>query len=182
MDGNVNDAPHRLVDVTLRKPEQRDAADLLRLKNDPDVMSMLGGFGTGYTSATIERWIDRLASASDDLVWVIVDEQDDVLGHVGLYQIDHRVRLAELGILVGRSAQGKGVGMTATSMAVEYGFSELNLNRIELWVLRTNPIARQMYEKLGFVHEGTRREAQYRGGVYLDLDLMGLLRADWQGC
>jgi RimJ/RimL family protein N-acetyltransferase len=66
-----------------------------------------------------------------------------------------------------------------TRAVVSYGFAELNLHRIELDVLATNARAIHLYERLGFRREGTLRDAQFRGGVYIDLVLMAILEREW---
>jgi len=37
----------------------------------------------------------------------------------------------------------------------------------------------RVYEKGGFVHEGTKREALRWGGEWIDADLMAMLASDW---
>lgn len=99
--------------------------------------------------------------------------------HVGLYRIDHRVRACEFAILIGDSAQwGKGIGREVTSGILAYGFDELNMNRIELSVVASNARAIRLYEGLGFVTEGVKRQAQNRAGKYLDVILMAILRSE----
>jgi catechol 2,3-dioxygenase-like lactoylglutathione lyase family enzyme len=58
---------------------------------------------------------------------------------------------------------------------VDYGFTELGLHRIQLTVNGDNPAAIAAYRKAGFVEEGRRREAFYRGGRWIDHVQMGIL-------
>jgi len=62
---------------------------------------------------------------------------------------------------------------------LEYGFRELNLNRVDLSVLATNERAIGLYESLGFRHEGRLREAQFRSGQYVDVLLMAILAKEY---
>jgi len=162
--------------------DPEDATNLYRFRNDPEVARGLGGFSSGYSLQAIREWIERRGKASNDLVWAIADRETNIcLGHVGFYQIDHRVRAGEFGILIGDSSRwGKGIGREATSVVVAYGFDELNLNRIELSVIASNTRAMSLYEGLGFVREGLKRQAQYRAGEYLDVILMSILRSERQ--
>lgn len=43
-----------------------------------------------------------------------------------------------------------------------------------------NPRARQVYEKVGFVLEGTRRDALRSGDGWVDAHLMAVLEPDWR--
>lgn len=166
---------HEVAGVRLRKAEPSDIEALYVLKNDPEIASMLTGFSVGYSRADLEAWIESHRAAKDEALFVIADTDDRAIGHVGLYQIDHRVRSAALGILIGdRSAWGKGIGRACTRFAIEYGFDELNLRRIHLEVLATNERALNLYSSVGFVEEGRLREARWRQGKYIDVILMGL--------
>ena len=51
---------------------------------------------------------------------------------------------------------------------------------MELQVYDFNPRARHVYEKLGFVHEGTMRDALRWDGQWVDCHLMAMLDSDWQ--
>jgi RimJ/RimL family protein N-acetyltransferase len=167
--------------ISMRRPEPRDLDALLRFKNDPEVAALLGGFHTGLARADLDDWLARRRGRSDELVFTIASLADDAcLGHVGLYQIDARVRTAEFAIMLGdKSIWGRGIGKAATRWMVEYGFRWLNLNRVHLSVLANNPRAQHVYASLGFVVEGTLREAQYKDGRYLDLVCMSVLRREW---
>ena len=50
-----------------------------------------------------------------------------------------------------------------------------------LTVLANNPRAIALYEKLGFTHEGVKRQAQYKAGKFLDVVMMAKLREDVDG-
>jgi RimJ/RimL family protein N-acetyltransferase len=114
------------------------------------------------------------------VLFVIASGDDRCLGHVGLYRIDHRVRSAEFAILIGdKGSWGKGLGRRCTTFMVEYGFDQLNLNRIYLEVLATNSRAVELYKKIGFVEEGRLRCGQFKEGRYVDVLVMGLLRDEY---
>jgi RimJ/RimL family protein N-acetyltransferase len=73
----------------------------------------------------------------------------------------------------------KGYGTEAMQLVLQHGFQTLNLNRIMLEVYTTNPRAIRCYEKVGFVHEGCKRQGMYKNGVYIDVLLMSVLRQEW---
>lgn len=104
-----------------------------------------------------------------------------LIGSAGLKTPDWKNRSAELGISIGNSSYwGRGYGTDATRVLLRYGFLELNLNRIELVVYGYNERAIKSYQKIGFRHEGTRRQALFREGRYYDTHLMAMLRQEWQ--
>lgn len=170
-----------LEEVVLRRPEPRDLDALWRQKNDPEVADALGGFSFGYARADLVDWLEAHRKKRDEVLWVIAGATDDAcLGHVGLYQIDSRVRVAELAIMIGDgAARGRGLGKRVCGWVVRYGFDYLNLNRIQLSLLATNQRAARLYQSLGFSEEGRMRQAQFKGGQYVDVITMGLLRSEW---
>lgn len=174
---------HRIDDeFSLRLPEPRDVDALYVFKNDPELGALLGGFTRGYSRADLTGWVEFHRNAKDEVLWAIAGRDDRCAGHVGLYKIDHRVGQAEFAILLGeRGAWGRGVGTKCTRFAVEYAFRQLNLRRVYLDVLATNPRAQHVYEKLGFVVEGRRRQAQFKNGQYVDVVEMAVLRDEYRG-
>ena len=165
----------------LRKPDPGDLEPLYHYKNDPEIASLLGGFHTGYSRADLEEWIEYHRTRDDEVLWVVAD--DDLgrcVGHVGLYEIDHRSRKAEFAILLGeRSVWGKGLGEACTRFAMACAFEELNLNRLHLGVVEHNRRALRLYEKLGFRLEGRLRQECYQNGRYVDLLIMAILRSEY---
>lgn len=170
----------RLGDVVLRRPEAEDVDALYHQKNDPEVAMQLGGFSTGYSREDLRRWVEAHRVRANEVLWVMASADDDrCLGHIGLYEIDYRIRSAEFAIMLGdRSAQGRGLGPLCSRFMLEYGFRELNLNRVSTQVLATNERSIHFCRKLGFREEGRLREAQYKGGAYIDVVLMSILRSE----
>lgn len=164
-----------------RKPEPSDLNALYAQKNDAEVANLLGGFSTGYSRRDLEAWLEFHRTCAGEVLWVIASREDDrPVGHVGLYEIDHRCRSAEFAIMIGdRTVWGHGVGRACTQRMLEYGFLQLNLNRISLHVLSTNERAIRLYTSLGFVEEGKLREAQFKNGRYIDVIVMSMLKPEF---
>jgi putative acetyltransferase len=70
------------------------------------------------------------------------------------------------------------VGTTLMEAAVDLAENWLNIGRIELEVFTDNVAALALYQKFGFVIEGTLRDFAFRDGRYVDSYLMARLRAD----
>jgi len=172
--------PIKIDEIVLRKLEPRDVDSLFRFRNDPELKELLVGFSNGYAQGDLLEWLEYHRTRTDEVLYAIADTStDECIGHIGLYQIDPRVRKAEFGLLIGvEKYRNRGIGVKTTRWMVNYGFAELNLNRIGLEVLVTNPRAIKLYEKVGFKYEGTLRSAQYRGGRYVDVQLMAILASD----
>jgi diamine N-acetyltransferase len=103
------------------------------------------------------------------------------IGGAGFHMIDKRNRLAECGLFIGqRKYWHKGYGRDILLTLLRYGFNTLNLNRVQLRVMEFNERAIHLYEKIGFVREGSLREAHFYQGRYWDMHLYAILRREWE--
>jgi RimJ/RimL family protein N-acetyltransferase len=103
------------------------------------------------------------------------------IGIVGLYGINWLARNAEFRIFIGSIGErSKGYGTEATKQVVDYSFATLNLNKVWLGVNEQHKNAIRVYEKVGFIHEGTLRQAIYRNGRYFNAIRMSILREEWE--
>ena len=132
-----------------------------------------------------DRALGRLIARqqnSDEWFWIIVlQDTHERIGHVGLQILDHQARVGRVSLLIGKAAyRGQGLGQSALKLLLHFGFTELNLHRIELNVLVSNQAALAVYTKLGFKPEGRLRSAVYRDNEYIDWIQMGLLRKMWK--
>jgi RimJ/RimL family protein N-acetyltransferase len=62
---------------------------------------------------------------------------------------------------------------------LDFGFGELQLERIQLRTNVTNRRAIHCYEKAGFVIEGTLRHIHRKRGQMIDEVIMSILRKEW---
>ena len=63
-------------------------------------------------------------------------------------------------------------------MIIDFALGDLDLHRLELEVYAFNDRARHVYESLGFVEEGVRRDALWQDGAFHDAILMSVLSTD----
>ena len=132
---------------------------------------------------TRERFDARLARITDgdpaeSGVTFVVDVDGAAVGSAALFGLDWFARHAEAGISLLPEARGRGIGTTAITQLVEFGFVRCNLRRINLQAIASNIGAIRAYEKAGFVVEGRLREHAWVRGAYEDIVVMGLLRSD----
>jgi len=168
--------------VYLRPLERTDLNDrYLSWLNDPEVTRYMesGTFPTAMQD--LENFYQQVTSDRDQVIFAIADlKSDQHIGNVKLGPIHWVHRSATFGILIGDSKfWGKGIGVEATRLVVDYGFNRLNLQRIGVGVFADHEAAVHCYEKVGFKVEGRMREASFRAGEYKDRLCMGLLRAEF---
>jgi len=108
-----------------------------------------------------------------------LDGPQPLVGHIIVFGIRAKDRLATIGIALGREYTGRGYGTDAMRIIVGYGFRELGLHRIQLSVAQYNPAGIRAYEKAGFVEEGRRRESVWHDGRWYDEIQMSILDHEW---
>lgn len=87
-------------------------------------------------------------------------------GLVELVEINHIHRRAEFQIIISPEFQGKGLASRAAKMAMDYGFTVLNLYKLYLIVDKENAKAVHIYRKLGFIQEGELIHEFFVNGEY----------------
>jgi RimJ/RimL family protein N-acetyltransferase len=169
--------------VFLRPAEREDIARFVAWFNDWRTSRTLS-MRAPMSIAGEERWFEGMLErqgAGDYLFVACLLEDDRPIGNCGLHEIDLVNGSAMLGLAIGRPQdRGRGYGAEMLRALVGFGFDQLRLERIWLDVYETNPGARRVYERVGFVHEGTLRSAVYREGQRLDVIRMSILLDEWR--
>jgi ribosomal-protein-alanine N-acetyltransferase len=101
-----------------------------------------------------------------------------LIGCAGLRDIDPEHLQAELGFWIGLEWWGKGYAREAAAEVVRFGFEDLGLNRIYAHHMARNPAAGRVLLHIGMQREGLLRERVRKWGVYEDVVLYAILRAD----
>ena len=106
-------------------------------------------------------------------------QEREPIGTVTLLQWDRDHARAELGIALGRSAWGQGLGTDALATLIGFAFERLDLHRLEADIDPHNQASLRLFERQGFRREGLLRERWLQGGSYQDALFLGLLRSEW---
>lgn len=96
----------------------------------------------------------------------VIEYHGDKAGLVELVEINHIHRRAEFQIIISPDFQGKGLASRAAKLAMDYGFSVLNLYKLYLIVDKENEKAVHIYKKLGFITEGELVDEFFINGQY----------------
>ena len=182
--------------VVLRLPIPDDVAARVEIPRDPEENRMYGGLGEPkvFTVAEVEAGfaemfhqdltnVRRFLIAAK--VWPdgrLVDEPGGrYIGGIrfhGISPTDRHARLA-LGIF-DRRFWSLGYGTEAIRLMLRYGFEEMGLHRVDLFVLEYKTRAIRAYEKCGFRREGILRDNAFIDGVWYDDILMAILDPEYR--
>jgi RimJ/RimL family protein N-acetyltransferase len=89
-------------------------------------------------------------------------------------------RRGTLGIDIAAAHQRKGYGTEALEWAMNYGFEMAGLHTMGLSVVGWNAGAQRLYERMGFVRDGARRECFWAKGRFWDSIDMSMLESEWR--
>lgn len=149
--------------------------------NDLDVSYLSFYHMRVFNEEQQRNWLQKSEERKNIGFGIYTREGDLFIGLCSLGSPDWRNRKSMLGITIGDKAYwNHGYGSDATRILLRYAFLELNLHRVYLGVFSYNTRAIHAYEKIGFVHEGTRRHVVFRDGEYHDMLMMALLRHEWE--
>lgn len=165
-----------MTDLTVRHTEPSDYRALHAIFTHPKVV-----WGTmQLPHPSVESWRKRLETPSPDFYSLVACADEEVVGNIGLSVLTRprRRHVGTLGMAVRDDWQGRGVGSALMTAALELADGWLQLTRVELTVFTDNAPAVALYEKFGFVLEGTHKGYAFRDGAYVDTYTMARLRPE----
>jgi len=168
--------------VYLRALELDDYKNSIKWRRDDEIWDMVVGPKYYVSEAYEKKWVeDAIFKVSNKLVLAVcLKETDKHIGYVYLTNIDMKNRSASFAKLIGEKEYwGKGFAKEATMLMLYHGFYVLGLERIEARQLSHNKASIKVNEKCGFKTEGILRKAVFKNGEYRDLNLMSVIREDF---
>jgi ribosomal-protein-serine acetyltransferase len=110
-----------------------------------------------------------------------IREKNKIIGLIGFKDTDHTNLKSEIGYWLAENYQKKGIATEAVKRLCQYGFSHLNLNRIQLKVALGNTPSRNIPLRLGFQLEGMERAGEkVSDHKYRDLEIFSLLKSEFK--
>jgi ribosomal-protein-alanine N-acetyltransferase len=169
--------------LILRPFKLSDAKQVQKLAGDKRIASTTFNVPHPYLDGMAEDWLSTHESAYQEgkrvIFAITLKKSGELVGCINLGDIVENHQ-AELGYWVGVPFWNEGYCTEAGEAVLRYGFLDRGLNRIHACYLSRNPASGRVLEKLGMVHEGTRKQHVLKWGLFEDLELMGILRADWE--
>jgi [ribosomal protein S5]-alanine N-acetyltransferase len=137
-----------------------------------------------YSEEQARDWIsshaDACAQGKGVAFGVELTHSNQLIGAVGLREIDKEHSQAEIGFWIGTDWWGKGYATEAAKRVIRYGFEELGLNRVYAHHMVRNPASGRVLEKSGMQREGLLRERVRKWGKFEDVVILAILHKDWE--
>lgn len=155
--------------MNIRYGTEEDADNLLDLmtKLDYETKNML--FEPGERSTNSDGLKNRLSIEKEEQLMLLVEDHNKLCGFLSA-QRGHVNRIKHTSyIVVGllEEIQGRGIG-TKLFEKLEQWAKENQITRLELTVVETNGPAIHLYEKMGYIKEGLRRNSMIVDGSYVN--------------
>ena len=104
---------------------------------------------------------------------------NDFAGLAGFKGTDRLNRKSEIGYWLSEEFQGRGIITDSVRALINFGFSELNLNRIQIKCAPENVKSNNIPKRLGFSFEGVERDSEFvHEGVFRDANVWSLVKKD----
>ena len=163
----------------IRPYVEADIPELLPLIGAREVAATTLRIAHPYTEQDARAFL-KLAKEPDKL-WLAVTLRADgrQIGGIGL-RLELQHQHAELGYWLGVPYWQQGYATEAAREVLRYGFEDLGLHRIFASHFRHNPVSGNILKKLGMRYEGCQREHLRKWDQFVDSELYGILRREWQ--
>ena len=165
--------------IELRDLKAQDVDLLYRWRQEPDVDN--GLFENPPAERDIHvRWFDAFLVDPDRRGWII-QQSGEPCGFLHLVGLTSTQKRAHWKWYIGEAgARGRGAGRAAQALGLDLAFSNFGLQKVWSEVHAGNEAALRAQAAAGFHREGYLRRHSYKGGIYRDVVLLGLLEEEWR--
>ncbi len=131
-----------------------------------------------------EKWYDNKVIDDNSTLMFSIKSIDNsqLLGCCGLCYINWIHRYADLSLYIGWNEtyiDKEGYAEDSCKILFDYGFNELNLNKIWTEIYEFDDRKYELYHKLGFKNDGLLREQYYYEGKWWNSHILSLLKREY---
>jgi [ribosomal protein S5]-alanine N-acetyltransferase len=137
-------------------------------RSSAETRVMIGQTHEGYRQRRSIRW------------GITLKDQNTIIGSCGFHHFNLDSHHVETGYSLKRAFWGQGIMTEAMRAVLDFGFSELQLHRIEAIIDIANTRSKNLLLKLGFTYEGYLRQRFYFHDQFEDEHFFGLLADEWR--
>ena len=164
--------------VLLRQIELGDCThSYVSWLEDPEVNQYLETRWSEQTLESVQSFVQsQLDSENSVLFAIILADDGRHIGNIKLGPINEHHRHADVSYFIGdKTMWGKGIATKAINLVCRYGFSDMNLHRIEAGAYAKAIGSQRALEKNGFIKEAVFRQQVLTNIGYDDVYRYGLL-------
>jgi ribosomal-protein-alanine N-acetyltransferase len=169
--------------ISLRAIDEKDIAALFSLFSHEKVVRFMDIERFVNVSEAVQLitfFRDKLASGEGMRWAVTINGHNELIGTCGFHHMNRTHYKMELGYDLLPTYWGKGIMTNSIHRLMQYGFEELQMNRIEAFVDPANTHSSKLLQRLGFEQEGKVRQAFFQKGKFVDAFIYSLLQKDYK--
>jgi ribosomal-protein-serine acetyltransferase len=169
--------------IELHLTSEKFAKELFQAidNNRTHLSEFLPWVGNMQAEENVRQYLIRCESLQQEnreISFIILYDKT-VVGRIGIHHLNHENKTGAIGYWLNKGASGKGIITKSCVKLLDYGFEEMQLNRIEIKAAVKNFKSQAIPEKLKFTKEGILRQAEIVNGEYLDLFIYAMLKDEW---
>jgi len=173
----VSQTMEALAFIPVPELEMTQQFELLSIRNQQIIRE------SSYSSHVIEdnehlRWIKRLQT-DPTVLFYAVTHKNEIVGGVGLRNIDAKTKSAEWSFYVSQTAIGQGIGLALGVCALDIFFETLNLKHVIGEALIANAPSMAYHAKLGFLKIAQQQHLVLPGNHMADIAVFSVSREEW---
>ena len=157
--------------ISIRIAEPEDADQIYRWENDRSLWRV-SETNVPTSLFQIEQFLlgnGDLASNRQQRLMILLKGQEMPVGSIDLFDYDPVNSRVGIGVLVESDCRGKGYATAALSLCLDYLFNDLMVHQVHCIVDVTNQESLHLFQKLGFVENGRRKDWIKTPEGYLDV-------------
>lgn len=167
---------------TLKEITPSDIHNIHKGLSDPEITKYYDvHFATLEETKEQMEWYENLKNEGTGIWWGIYDSTtNEFCGAGGFNSLEKQHRKAEIGLWLLKEHWGKGILKEVMPLLFQQGFTTLNLNRIEGYVVSDNEKCRKALEKINFTYEGTMRACEIKDDKPISVAIYSILKNEWK--
>lgn len=167
-------------DINIRLEEltvKHDLSNYLEMVNDKENTHSIEGIDNEIMN---DEDLKNFISNYSGVLYGIFNEDDIHVGNLGFNRFEIKLKRCNTGILLSKNYQGRGYAYKAFVIGLNNIFNNFNINKVELFVVKTNYAAIKLYEHLGFELKGLVKDQFFKNDIYEDSLAYSISKEDFK--
>jgi [ribosomal protein S5]-alanine N-acetyltransferase len=164
----------------LRAYTESDIPELLPLIGAREIAATTLRIPHPYSELDARQFVPSIENDDEIRLGIRLRADGRLVSGVGL-RLNPQQKNAELGYWIGVPYWGNDYATEAAQEMLRHGFQDVRLHRIFASHFKGNVASAHVLSKLGMRYEGCQREHAYKWGQFIDSELYGILRIEWEG-
>lgn len=142
--------------------------------NNDEITQYLESRWSVHTLESIQAFVQAMCESPNDYLFgMFLKDTHQHIGNIKIGNINPHHHYGDVGLIVGDKASwGKGIAAEAISLVTQYGFEELNLNKLTAGMYEHNMGSYKAFMKAGYKEVGRYEKHFFYQGRYVDAFLV----------